>query len=110
MRHFTAVASLALVLVAGQAEAEDITWRSSCAGILHFDRDLGLRLGGDAGEGESTCLVRRPDWHRVLRVCAVGHSCTIRGVIHECPDIPTECSEVKQILSIRPTHDSHSVR
>ena len=101
MRPFTAVASLALALVAGRAEAKDITWRGFCAGILHFDRELGLRLGGGAGEGESTCLVRRPDWQRVLRICDVGHLCTIRGVIHECPDIPTECSEVKQILSIR---------
>ena len=101
MRHFAAVASLALVLVAGQARAEDITWRGSCAGILHFDRELGLRLGGGAGEGESTCLIRRPDWQRVLRICAVDHSCTIMGVIHECPHIPIECSEVKQIFSIR---------
>jgi len=42
MRPFTAVASLALALVAGRAEAKDITWRGFCAGILHFDRELGL--------------------------------------------------------------------
>jgi hypothetical protein len=100
-KHLAAIASLALVLVAGQAPAKDITWRGVCAGILHFDREFGLRLGGGAHEGESTCLVRRPDWQRVLRICAVKHSCIIMGVIHECPNIPIECSEVKRIFSIR---------
>ena len=105
------VASLALVLVAGQqARAKDITWRGSCAGILHFDRELGLTVGGGAGEGESTCLVRKADWHRVLRTCAVDRSCAINGVIHECPDIPAECSEIKQIFSIRRMRDRHSTR
>ena len=100
-RRLAAIASLALVLLAGHARAVDKAWDSACGGILHFDRELGLRLGGGAGEGESTCLVRRPDWQRVLRICDVGHLCTIRGVIHECADIPIECSEVKQIFSIR---------
>jgi hypothetical protein len=100
-RRLAAIASLALVLLAGQARAVDITWGSACGGILHFDPELGLRVGGGAGEGESICLVRRRDWQRVLRVCAVEQTCTVRGVIHECPDIPIECSEVKQIFSIR---------
>jgi hypothetical protein len=100
-RRLAAIASAALILLAGHARAVDKTWDSACGGILHFDRELGLRLGGGAGEGESICLVRRRDWQRVLKVCAVEETCTVRGVIHECPDIPIECSEVKQIFSIR---------
>ena len=100
-RRFAPIASLALVLLAGHARAVDKTWDSACGGILHFDRELGLRVGGGAGEGESICLVRRRDWQRVLKVCAVEKTCTVRGVIHECPDIPIECSEVNQIFSIR---------
>ena len=100
-RHLAAIAALALVLLAGQARAVDVTWGSACGGILHFDRELGLRVGGGAGEGESICLVRRRDWQRVLRVCPVEQTCTVKGGIHECPDIPIECSEVKQIFLIR---------
>ena len=86
-----------MALQRGAAPCHLRIWRTRKPGCVR----LSFPCATPAGEGESTCLVRRPDWQRVLRICDVGHLCTIRGVIHECADIPIECSEVKQIFSIR---------
>ena len=57
------------------------TPRIGCEAKQQIDRNE--RKGRHGHDGpESTCLVRRPDWQRVLRICDVGYLCTIRGVIH----------------------------
>jgi hypothetical protein len=55
-------------------------------------------------------MPRSQTGQRVLRTCAVDHSCAIMGMIHECPQTPTECTEIKHIISIRRVLDSHSTR
>lgn len=71
-----------------------------CSGVLHR-ADGRLRFGGEAGEGESICLVNKADESKVLATCAVGHSCRVKGSIGSCGDGSGECEEIKKIRSIQ---------
>ena len=72
--------------------------RDACGGILHWIDDY-LRFGGNEGEGESICVIKKADEARVLAICSVDHLCRVAGKISDCEG-SGECVEVSNIKSV----------
>ena len=105
-------AFLRLLRSLGGPRPRTSTWRGFCAGILRFDRELGLFDSAAESRRRREYMSRPQDriGSACIRICDVGRVCSRQGRDrHECPDIPTECSEVKQILSIRRIRRSDAV-
>ena len=84
---------LSLLVKAGAAAPEP----GVCSGTLTTSETMFVI----EEEPEHICIFGGEERKKIFAVCSEGHRCEVEGILNDCKDYSSECSEITDISGVR---------